>query len=192
VRQTLRSTLHGLLLACALSASAAQAKTVGDVDIPPTLALGEAELQLNGAGIRTRFFVDVYVASLYLTRRSADAEAIVAADEPMAIRLAVTSSFVTNERLRDSIESGFERATHGNTGPLRPSIEALMQVYAEKVSQGDVFELGWVPGSGLEVTKNGVHAATVDGGLAFKRAFFAIWLGEPPAQASLKRDLLGE
>jgi len=181
-----------VLLALLLHVGHAHARRVAGVEIPETLEIRETVLVLNGSGVRTMYFVDVYVTGLYLKKRSRDAAAIVAADEVMAIRIRVISGLVTGGRMQKSSRQGFERSTGGNTGPIRKQIEALIGVYDEGVSGDDVFDIVYVPGLGMEAYKNGVHARTVRSDLSFKRAFFGIWLAKLPAQQSLKRELLGD
>jgi hypothetical protein len=180
-----------LLLTSAFFALPADARRVADVEIPETLESGGASLILNGAGMRTKFFLDVYVSGLYLKQRSADAAAIVDADEPMAIQLWIVTRLITNDRMQKSIEEGFQRSTPGETAPLRDKIDALIDVYDEEIDVGDSFALVYQPGHGLNVYKNGAHSATIECGLSFKRALFGIWLSDRPVQSSLKRGMLG-
>jgi len=180
-----------IVLAAALLVVPAHAREVAGVEMADSMEIGGGSLRLNGAGVRTRFFVDVYVGGLYLKQPSTDAAAIIAADEPMAIRLRVISSLITRERMKKSTEAGFERSTRGNTAPFRAQIDALIAVYDEGVAVGDVFDLVYVPGTGLEVSKNGAHSATVPSGLPFKRVLFGIWISDRAVQSSLKREMLG-
>jgi hypothetical protein len=160
-----------LSLFAALLAGAAPAREVADIELPESLQGGGTELLLNGAGVRTRFFVDVYVGGLYLMQPSRDAAAIIAADEPMAIRLHIITGLITAGLMRE--------------------IDSLMGVYDDGVAKQDFFDLVYVPGKGLDVFKNGTHRATVESGLRFKRALFGIWFSDRPIQASLKRGMLG-
>ena len=180
-----------LFLFAALLASAGQARQIADVELPESMERSGAELVLNGAGVRTRFFIDVYVGGLYLLQPSGDASAIIDADEPMAIKLHILTGLVTPKLMKSSIEEGFERSTAGNTAPIRSQIESLMGVYDDGVADEDVFDIVYVPGKGLDVFKNGTHRATVESGLRFKRALFGIWFSDRPIQASLKRGMLG-
>ena len=50
----------------------------------------EHRLILNGSGVRTKTLFELYVAGLYLTHSENDAATIIAADEPMAIRIKIT------------------------------------------------------------------------------------------------------
>jgi hypothetical protein len=186
-----RRILVALFLVIAFFPFSADARRVAGVDVPESLESGGAELILNGVGIRTRLFLDVYVGGLYLKQRSTDAAAIIESDEPMAIGLWIVTGLISNERMQKSTEEGFQKSTRGNTAPIREQIDALIDVYAEEIDDGDVFELVYLPGTGLIVYKNGGYTATIECGLSFKRALFGIWLSDRPAQTSLKRGMLG-
>ena len=60
----------------------------------------------------------------------------------------------------------------------------------EKIKEGDIFEIWYVPGMGVQPFKNGNFQANIEG-LDFKKALFGIWLSDKPADASLKKSLLG-
>jgi hypothetical protein len=166
------------------------AVTVSETRVPDTLNIGGQLLTLNGTGVRNKYFIDLYVGALYLPRHVGDAGTILAADEPMALRLAIVSDRITSERMRDSSLEGFEHATHGKTAPLQREIEAFLDAYREPIRNGDVFELRYLPGTGTDIVKNDKVVTTIKG-LAFKRALFGIWLCDEPAQVSLREGLLG-
>ncbi|WP_419582428.1 chalcone isomerase family protein, partial [Thiolapillus sp.] len=52
------------------------AKTLEGVDLPEQVPVEGRNLVLNGAGIREKFFFDIYVAALYLPARMSDAARI--------------------------------------------------------------------------------------------------------------------
>ena len=180
-----------LPLITALFALPADARRVAGIEIPESLESGGVSLILNGAGIRTKYFLDVYVGGLYLKKRSTDAAAITDADERMAIKLWIVTGLVTNDRMQKSIEEGFQKSTRGNTTPIREAIDALIDVYDEEINDEDIFGLVYLPGQGLNVYKNGVYRATIECGLPFKRALFGIWVSDRPVQTSLKHGMLG-
>ena len=180
-----------IFLAAALLAVPAHARQVSGVEMPETMESSGVSLLLNGAGVRTRFFVAIYVGGLYLKQRSADAAAIMEADEPMAIKLRMISGLVTGNLMKKSIEEGFQRSTRGNTAPIREKIDALIAVYDQEIAADDVFDIVYVPETGLDIYKNGAHTETIRSGLPFKRALFGIWISDRPIQENLKRDMLG-
>jgi hypothetical protein len=175
------------LLACA---SPAAAIMVSDTPVPDTLELHGQHLPLNGAGIRNKYFMDLYIGALYLAGMNHDAASILTANEPMVLRLTILSDRITSQRMRDSSLEGFGHATAGNIAPLRAEIDTFLAAYSEPVKAGDVFEMRFTPAIGTEIIKNGKQVALIKG-LAFKRALFGIWLCDEPAQESLRDEMLG-
>tara|TARA_R110002167_G_scaffold110507_2_gene280948 strand:+ start:693 stop:1289 length:597 start_codon:yes stop_codon:yes gene_type:complete len=179
-----------LMLAATLSAPAL-ALTVGGVDVPDTYTANSTELQLNGAGTRSKFFIDLYVGSLYVPKAQHDGNAVVDADEPQAITLHITSDMITSDRMTEATMDGFEASTGGDMAPIQSEIDQFMSVFKEEIKEGDVFDLVYVPGEGVKVFKNSEQKGTV-GDLEFKKALFGIWLSDEPAQKSLKKKMLGQ
>ncbi|MEH6561056.1 MAG: chalcone isomerase family protein [Marinobacter sp.] len=179
-----------LVLAATLSAPAL-ALSVGGVDVPDTYTAGSTELQLNGAGTRSKFFMDLYVGSLYVPQAQHDGNVVVEADEPQAITLHITSGMITSDRMTEATMEGFEASTGGDMSSVKADIDQFMSVFKAEIKEGDVFDLVYVPEEGVKVLKNGEQKDTV-GDLEFKKALFGIWLSDEPAQSSLKEDMLGQ
>jgi hypothetical protein len=145
-------------------------------------------LTLNGKGIRTKAFFNLYTAGLYLQAKSTDAAAILAANTPTAMRLEITSSMITSARMEEAVREGFKKSTADPA--IQPRIEQLITVFKEPIKDGDVYDFVYKP-TNVIIIKNGKQAATI-AGADFKQAFFGIWLGANPVQASLKKALLGQ
>lgn len=161
-------------------------------DIPKTMDIDGNALVLNGEGLRKMMMMKIYKGALYLPEKSSDGPAIVAADKPMAIRLEMVSGLITSEKMEDATLEGLEKATDGNLEPIQDSVDAFINVFREEIKEGDTFDIANIPGKGIEVYKNGTLKKTIDGGLEFKQAVFAIWLGEDPVQGPLKKGMLGK
>lgn len=165
--------------------------TVGDVKLPSTFKVGDAELKYNGGGIRKKLFIDVYVAGLYLKATAKDGSAIAKANEPQNMRIAIVSSLVTSEKFIESTKEGFQKSTGGNTKPIQGKIDQFLKIFLkEPIVKGDVYDLTFVPLEGVKVFKNNKLVDTV-AGLDFKTALFGIWLGSNPVDEKLKAGLLG-
>ncbi len=163
---------------------------LGGITMPDTLD-AEQSLILNGAGIRSKFVFELYVAGLYLGEKSSKAKDIIAAEEPMALRLHIISPKITSKKMIKATWKGFENATRGNTTAIETEIEQFLGAFSDKISVGDVFEFVYTPHVGTVISKNGVAELTIDS-VAFKQALFGIWLSDRPAQAPLKGALLGQ
>ncbi len=186
----LKKLLMGLLVVFMMVSLCGAAEVAG-VNVPDSIKAGQDSLLLNGAGVRTKFFMDLYVGGLYVKEKGMEAAEIVAADEPMAMRLHIISGLITSDKMESTTREGFENATGGNTAPIQDEIDNFIAVFKEKIEKNDVYDLIYVPGKGVETYKNGTYAS-VTKGLEFKQALFGIWLGDKPAQKSLKQEMLGE
>ncbi len=67
-----------------------RAAEVAGVRIDPGARVGGVDLALNGAGLRQRFMVDVYVIGLYFAERTTSAESAIDAAGPKRIALTFT------------------------------------------------------------------------------------------------------
>ncbi|WP_027358486.1 chalcone isomerase family protein [Desulforegula conservatrix] len=183
--------LLSVLLVLLLTSSVAWAKKVGDYDVPDTLKAGSENLALNGAGFRTKIGMKLYVGSLYTQKPAKDEKAIIDADAPMAITLHIVSGMITSEKMMNAINEGFENSTGGNIAPLKKEIDTFISVFKTEIKEGDKQQFIYVPGTGVEIYKNGAKVNTI-AGIAFKKALFGIWLCDKPADGDLKDAMLGK
>ena len=145
----------------------------------------------NGAGVRKKWFFDLYVGALYLPQKISSGSMIIKGDQPMMIQLNIISDLITSEKMIDAVTEGFDKATGGNTAPIQKEIDMMIETFKDDIKDGDVFELIYLPGEGVKAYKNGKVGATVPG-MAFKEALFGIWLGDDPASDDLKDGMLGK
>ncbi len=153
------------------------------------LTVSGQKLVLNGAGTRSKAFIQIYETGLYLQRPSRDAEAILAADEFMAIRVHITSRFVSRSSLLASLQEGLVQSTGGKPETIAKETETFINTLKDEVSKNDVYDFIHVPSNGLYIVKNGQVQGTVPG-LAFKKALFGIWLSSKPVDKGLRQAML--
>ena len=183
----------GALLLCSalmFSGSATAAKVAG-VTLDDTMMIGEQSLVLNGAGIRKKLFIKLYVGSLYTAEAGSNASDIVAADSPMAIRLNLISDLLTRKKMVTALMDGFNKSTGGNLALIQAGIDQLISVLPEKFAFGTDMALAYEPGIGTHLMEGDKSISVIEG-LAFKQALFGIWLSDQPAQKSLKKAMLGQ
>ncbi len=159
-------------------------------NFPREIESENVRLVYNGSGVREKFFLDLYRVALYLPEPSGDAEKIVNARDPQAIRIVILSSLIGSKRMKEGIRKGFERSTGGNTASLKGKITRFIAAFDAKIVKGDRFTLLYLPDKGVEIFKNGTYVDTIEGD-TFKKALFGIWLGKDPVQRDLKKAMLG-
>jgi hypothetical protein len=164
--------------------------TIEGVSMPVTVKIGDVTTIYNGAGVREKYFMDMYVGALYLKNKSSDATSIMNSNEAMAIRLHIVSGLISSEKMISAVDEGFQNSTGGKTAPLDARIKQFKAAFNEKIKVGDVFELNYDPAKGVNIIKNGKSSGTISG-LDFKTALFGIWLCNKPADKDLKNKMLG-
>lgn len=186
---------HYLSLALLLVAGACVAQTVEleGVKLEPTVKVGGATLQLNGAGVRTRLVFKVYVAGLYVPQKSNTAAALLA--DKGARRVAITmlrgvdaDTFV--KALNDGLHNNH---TEAQLVAMKPQIDALntMLISTGDVKKGDVIHFDYLPEAGTRTALNGRSLGQAIAGDAFFTAVLRTWLGDKTSDAGLKKGLLG-
>jgi hypothetical protein len=184
--------MRSLFAALLLAATPALAAEVAGVKVPESIVVDGMALQLNGAGIRTRtvFKVKVYVGALYVPSKSSDAAAIVALDQPKAVRLTLLRG-VDRKSMLDALQEGFERNSASQLAELLPKLKLLEPSLPDEAKEGQVVPVTYVPGTGITFGVEGGKTVTV-AGKDFADAMFRVWLGPKPVDDDLKEAMLGK
>ena len=173
-----------------LLAAPAFALDVGGVKLDDSATVGGQPLVLNGAGIRTRVMFKVYVASLYLPAKTSDAAAVLT-KAPRRIQMNLLRTLAPDQ-LVDALNDGLkDNNSDAELAAVKAQTDQLMGIMRSfgEVKEGSVVTLDFVDGA-TAVGLNGTTRGTVSGE-AFNKALTKVWLGDKPAQADLKKALLG-
>lgn len=160
-------------------------KTVQGVKIAPKIG----KMELNGCGVRKKFMLKLYVASLYTTEKGKSGQEILDEDKESLIKLNIISGLINTARLKEAIEEGFEAAPKKDREAAKIEIEKFIKkIEKEKIQKKDEFEFQYKDNT--VTTKLNGKEIVVNKGKAFKRALFGIWLGETAIDSGLKKELL--
>lgn len=177
-------------LAAVLAASPllAIAREVAGVDLADTVTVDGKPLQLNGAGVRKKLFIKVYVGALYLPTRSADGWAILEADQPRHVRMVFLRG-VDLDSIMGAFRDGFRKNSKGPELPaLEKELDRLGPVIGDVKERGEI-TVTYAPGAGTTVT--GPKGSVTVQGKPFADAMFRNWIGRDPADGDLKKHMLG-
>lgn len=171
----------------AATASAAECQKIA---FPDSVKAGDADLVLNGLGIRkaTMLNVKVYVAGLYLPQKSTDAGQILGSDQPWRLVLRFMRDVDASD-IRDAFDEGFEKTAGEELEAMRKRIEALNAEIMD-FKEGHYLAYGYDPATGSVVDVNGATGAPIEGA-DFANALLAISIGKEPPNEDLKSGLLG-
>jgi len=179
-----------LALSLTLAAVAAEARTVAGVNLPDTVSVNNQTLVLNGAGIRKKFFIKVYVGGLYLVAKQGDAAAIIASDSPRRMLMHFLYG-VSKSQISEAWEEGLRDNTPNASAEVKANFNKLVS-WMEPIDKGKQLVFTYVPGTGTIVEVNGVAKGTLPG-KATADAIVATWVGPKPGPGGdFKKDVLGK
>jgi len=181
-----RWIIPGLFL---LIANPVWAASIKGVAIPDHVFADGRSLVLNGAGIRTKFFFDIYVGALYLPAKAQDAKRIIASKLPKRISMHFLRGGIGHAILAAGWTDAFEDELSGNAMvSLKARIKKFNAMFGD-IHEGDQYLFDFL-GNGLTViTLNGKRRGRIQG-IDFQQALLGIWLGQTPDDPDLKQAML--
>ncbi len=188
---TSTSVRRAALIAALMAVPGLHAAEVAGVKVADSVKVGNNELVLNGAGLRSKLFIKVYVGALYVGQKSNTPAAIFDTTTPrrMVLRL-------LRDLDADSLHSALDEGLRNNHSAAELSdmkaqadqLGGIMKAMG-KVHEGDTVSIDF-SAEGVVVSQNGEVRGKV-AGASFAKALLKVWLGDKPADASLKKALLG-
>ena len=170
-----------------VAADVVRAAEIEGVTFADRYQAGETTLVLNGVGLlRYRIFIKAYVAALYLGE-GVRLEAVLS-DVPKRLELEYFWAIPGPDFGKAAEEILADNFSPDVITPLRSRLDRLSALYQD-VKPGDRYALTYLPGVGMELAFNGTLKGTIEGA-DFAAAYFAIWLGNKPIDASMKAQLL--
>jgi hypothetical protein len=174
----------------ALSATVAGAVTIAGVNLEDSVTVSGQKLVLNGAGIRKKLFIKVYVGGLYLTAKQSSPAAIVAADTPRRMVMHFVFS-VGKDKIAEAWSEGLEDNVPNASAEVKAAFKTLSS-WMEDVKDGQRIVLTYVPGTGTTVEVNGKVKGTLPG-KAVSDAILNTWIGPKPGPGDdFKNAILGK
>lgn len=180
------------LIAALAAAPGIHAAEVAGVNVEEKIRVGSSELVLNGAGLRSKLFIKLYLGALYTTQKSATPAVLIDGTGPRRMNLRLLRDIGA-----DTLHGALEEGLQNNNSPAElEAVKAASEQFGAlmkgigKVKEGDTVALDF-SSEGVAVSLNGESRGKV-AGAAFARALLKVWLGEKPADAALKKALLGQ
>lgn len=183
--------VRGLILAAValVPLSVARAADLDGVSMPDTRMVDGTEMRLNGIGLRTFSIlgIPVYVAGLYLERRSEDADTILHSQERKFLDIRFLRD-VDAEDARKAWQDGFEQNCRLPCY-LGPREVQRFLAGVPPLHKGDETTLLFTS-KGVDIELNGRPIGDI-ADPQFGETMLATFIGPEPPTPRLKRELLG-
>jgi len=178
-----------IALSFLLLSSHAFALDVAGVNVTPTVSSQQKTLTLNGAGVRKAYtFVKVYVGALYTERKSVSTDELLKDPGDKLIRMTFVMKKVEKEKIVDAFSEGFSKNSPAVAGTAEA--KAFLSWFTADFVAGDTVDISLSPDGTVAASHNGKALGTVRSP-ALVQGVLLIWFGEKPADAGLKKGMLG-
>ncbi len=187
----IRSWVIAVFVAAALAtAGLASAPTLERWKYPKTVEVAGRTLELIGAGLREKWFFDVYTLGAYSESGTCDTLGVISADEVRYIRIDLLRN-VSAENMAKALGKAFERNTPADASvDLRIQIETFLSYFQQDLIRGASLELTYVPGPGTTLKQNGEQQGAVTPGKAFADVLWSSYFGSKTCCPGLKAQIL--
>lgn len=177
------------LILCLYLTATASAVEIAGVKLEPAVTVNGQSLKLNGYGLRKKLFVKVYIGSLYSGKRLQGAAEAFNDSSDKLIRMNFLHSKVDKEKIIEAFKEGFAN----NSPELTASAEVkkFLALFTADFSRGDVVDLTLRADGSVSASHNGKLLGTV-ASARLAKGVLAIYLGDKPADESLKKGMLGK
>jgi len=168
----------------------AWAVEIEGVDVPDSVKVEGKELRLHGAGVRTKFFFDIYIGALYLSSKASTVEEILDMPNPKRFTMTFLYDEVSKDKLVGGWNSGFEKNQSKEAmWKLKERLDKFNTMFAD-THKGERYTFDFLK-DGNTVVAFGAEKIGVIEGTDFQQALLMVWLGSHPAHEGLKESLLG-
>lgn len=184
----------GLTLGLSLGAVAtAHADTVvAGVKLDDTVQVGGQTLKLNGAGVRYKVVFKVYVAALYLPELKSTTPEVLALPGAKRVTLVMMRELSNDDlgqRFLDGLRNNLDTSERTRLVGAMVTFGKMFST-VPKLKKGDVLTFDWVPGTGVVCQLNGEKIGDHITDPNFYNGVLKIWLGNQPADETLKHKML--
>lgn len=169
-------------------AGTSEALEVAGIQLDQGVTVQGETLKLNGYGIRKKFFVKVYIGSLYSSHRVATAAEALQDSGSKLIRMNFLHSKVEKGKITEAFSEGFSNNSPELAGS--PEVKKFLSLFTADFMRGDVVDLALGADGVVSASHNGKLLGSISSA-KLARGVLAIYLGEKPADDSLKKGMLG-
>lgn len=179
------------LAAALLAVPGLHAAEVAGVKIDDQIKVAGTDLVLNGAGLRSKVFIKVYVGALYAQQKATAPAAFIDSTAPRRMTLRLLRD-IDADTLYGALHDGLKgNHSEAELAALKPQIDQFAEIMKKggNAKNGDTIAIDFAA-DGVAVAFNGEARGKV-ASAPFAKALMKVWLGDNPVDGSLKKALLG-
>ena len=158
-------------------------------NIPTSTVLAGQKLTLNGTGMRTKFFFDIYEGALYTSQKVHSLQEILQTGKNVRVAMFIKYGEISADKLKNGWQEGFDKnMSKEELSTYKNEIQSFIDGFGTAF-KGDVIKID-LTDKGTKVVINNKAQASINNP-DFNEMVLRIWFGNEPADDDLKEGMLG-
>jgi len=161
------------------------------IELPQKINLNGTDLFLNGAAVRSKFFVQTYIISLYAARSLKDEKEVIESNVERSLRMQITTPLATSKAVSENIQNGMKDSLGSLYYEQKDLIEDLRSVIENSgVQYKDTIDIYYTKNEELKLYKNDQEIYFNKNGRALAESILGMYVGKKPKDKKIKDALL--
>jgi len=161
------------------------------IELTPKINPNKVDLFLNGAAIRSKFFIQTYIISLYSAKPIKDERNGIESNIERSLRMQIITPLATSKAVSENIQAGMKDGLGSLYLKQRDLVEDLRSVIEKaNVQYKDIIDIYYTPEGILKLYKNEEEIYSNKEGKLFAATIFGMYLGKNPKDRKIKEALL--
>ena len=161
------------------------------IELPQKINLNGTDLFLNGAAVRSKFFVQTYIISLYAARSLKDEKEVIESNVERSLRMQITTPLATSKAVSENIQNGMKDSLGSLYYEQKDLIEDLRSVIENSgVQYKDTIDIYYTKNQELKLYKNDQEIYFNKNGRALAESILGMYVGKKPKDKKIKDALL--
>ena len=168
---------------------------ISGIEIPDFIIINNKKLYLNGAAMRTKFFVNTYIIALYSEKPITDEKEAIHGNTARNLRMLLTTPLATPTLVSQNIESGVKESLGKKYIELKHIVDNIKTTIEQSnVGYKDYIDNFFDSDKKMYYYKNGDSLGEIgennNDGQTFGEALFDMYVGKNPKDQKIKKALL--
>lgn len=164
---------------------------LANIELPKKINVNKIDLFLNGAAIRSKFFIQTYIISLYSAIKITDEKIAIESSIERSLRMQIITPLATSKAVSENIQSGMKDSLGSLYYEQKDLIEDLRNVIENSgVQYKDIIDIYYTKNAELKLYKNGIEIYSNEKGKLFAESILSMYFGKYPKDKKIKEALL--
>ncbi len=160
-------------------------------ELPQKINLNKVDLFLNGAAVRSKFFIQTYIISMYAAQAIIQESTAIDSNIERSLRMQIITPLATSRAVSENIQNGLKDGLGNLYNEQKELVNDIRNVIANSgVQFKDIIDIYYTKNEVLKLFKNEQEIYSNNNGKLFAKTMFSMYVGDKPKDKKIKTALL--